>query len=84
MKFLIILKIYEFQKFKKISYYIYFFISSLIYFHQTKHDEKLNKEFLKLIKSQSISIFSLKIISFFIINKIYYIYKKIKFKKNPQ
>ena len=75
-------KIYEFQKFKKISYYIYFFISSLIYFHQTKHDEKLNKEFLKLIKSQSISIFfSLKIISFFIINKIYYIYKKIKFKK---
>ena len=43
---------------------------------------KNNKEFLKLIKSQSISIFfSLKIISFFIINKIYYIYKKIKFKK---
>ena len=41
-------KIYEFNKFKKISYNFYFLVSSLIYFFQTKPNVRLNKEFLNL------------------------------------
>jgi glycosyltransferase involved in cell wall biosynthesis len=75
-------KIYEFNKLKKISYYIYFLISSLIYFFQTKHNPRLNKEFINLIKSQSLSIFFfLKIFNNNLADKTYNAYKKIKYKR---
>ena len=74
-------KIYEFKHLKKISFYIYFFISSLTYHLQKKHNPKLSKEFLNLIKSQSLSIFFLlNIFNNYFTNKLYNYYKKKKYK----
>jgi len=74
-------KIYEFKNLKKISFYIYFLVSSLIYQFQTKHNPKLSKEFLNLIKSQSLSIFFLlNIFNNYFTNKLYNYYKKKKYK----
>ena len=74
-------KIYEFKHLKKISFYIYFFISSLTYHLQKKHNPKLSKEFLNLIKSQSLSIFFLlNIFNNYFTNKLYNYHKKKKYK----
>ena len=70
-------KINEFKSLKKISFYIYFLASSLIYFYQTKHTPSLNKEFFNIIKNQSLSIFIfLKICDNYIFYNIYNFYKK--------
>lgn len=78
-------KMYEFNKLKKISYYIYFLISSLIYLFQTKPNIRLNEEFLNLIKNQSLSIFIfLKIFNNNLADKAYNYYKKSKYKKESK
>lgn len=78
-------KIYEFKKLKKISYNFYFLISSLIYSFQTRPNVRLNKEFLILIKSQSLSIFFfLKIFNNYLTDKTYNYYKKLKYKKESK
>ena len=78
-------KIYEFNKLKRNSYYIYFLISSLIYFFQTKPNIRLSEKFLNLIKSQSPSIFFfLKIFNNDLTDKTYNYYKKTKYKKESK
>lgn len=79
------IKIHEFKKFKKISYNFYFLVSSLIYFFQTRPNVRLNKEFLNLIKSQSLSIFFfLKIFNNSLTVKTYNYYKKLKYEKESK
>tara|TARA_B100000963_G_scaffold227335_1_gene198275 strand:+ start:6404 stop:8485 length:2082 start_codon:yes stop_codon:yes gene_type:complete len=72
-------KITEFQSIKKISYKIYFLISSLIFLYQTKNEKKKIQEYFNIIKQQSLGYYYiLKIFDNPITYNLYKIFKRRK------
>ena len=72
-------KIKEFQFVKKISYKIYFLISSLIFLYQIKQDNKFLQEYLRVIRKQSlVYYYILKLFDNVIFYNFYKILKVLK------